>query len=386
MMRQPLVLFGAVPGTMPLISRFEELIYDVAANEISDVIPALDRVQSAVNDGYYAAGFISYEASTALDESLPAKESPRFPFLWFGIFRTRRWMPVSEFLASAKPSSYRLSDWRQSISRERYRESVEAIRDYISAGDIYQANFTFREHCSFAGEVKSFFLDLCRAQLTPYTAFLELNEIAVLSVSPELFFSLKDGRLTVRPMKGTARRGKRPAEDRELAGMLRANEKERAENLMIVDLLRNDLGRISENGSVMVDSLFDVEALSTVHQMTSTVSSTLRSDVGLTELFRALFPCGSITGAPKKRSMEIIAELEDSPRGLYTGCIGYISPKMRDSLFSVAIRTAVINRDEGRCELGLGSGITWYSSVDSEFDECLLKGLFAKKNYGNKAD
>jgi para-aminobenzoate synthetase/4-amino-4-deoxychorismate lyase len=179
-------------------------------------------------------------------------------------------------------------------------------------------------------------------------------------------------------MKGTAGRGKNVGEDEEIAALLQRDEKERAENLMIVDLLRNDLGRISENGSVTVNSLFDVETFETVHQMTSTVSSRLRPDVGLVDMFRALFPCGSITGAPKKRSMEIIAELEDVPRGLYTGCIGYISPVMSQAVFSVAIRTVVIDKEYGTGVLGVGSGITWYSSPDAEFEECLAKGNFAQ--------
>ncbi|MDD2335359.1 MAG: chorismate-binding protein, partial [Geobacteraceae bacterium] len=194
----------------------------------------------------------------------------------------------------------------------------------------------------------------------------------------ELFFQLENGVVTVRPMKGTAGRGKTASEDEEIAALLQRDEKERAENLMIVDLLRNDLGRISENGSVTVTSLFDVETLATIHQMTSTVSSRLRPDVGLVDVFRALFPCGSITGAPKKRSMEIIAELEKAPRGLYTGCIGYIAPKMSQAVFSVAIRTVVIDTDSGAGVLGVGSGITWYSSPEAEFDECLAKGLFAQ--------
>lgn len=378
MNRKPVVMFGATSGTVSRISRFEGFVFDLAAHDTTEVVPALEKVQAAVDEGYYAAGFISYEAAPALDESLAAKKSGGFPLLWFGVYRTRRWMPVAELSVAEGPSPYRLSGWRRSISKERYRDAVHRIRNYIAAGDLYQVNYTIRESCDFTGEVSEYFRRLSRSQATPYAALLDLDGFSILSASPELFFRLSDGRLTVRPMKGTAKRGRWEAEDAELAAMLRNNEKERAENLMIVDLLRNDLGRISEIGSVAVESLFDVETLGTVHQMTSTVSSRLRPECGLGDIFRALFPCGSITGAPKKRSMEVISELEDSPRGLYTGCVGYIGPRMREALFSVAIRTLVINKNDGKCELGVGSGITWYSSPESEFEECLAKGMFAK--------
>jgi para-aminobenzoate synthetase/4-amino-4-deoxychorismate lyase len=179
-------------------------------------------------------------------------------------------------------------------------------------------------------------------------------------------------------MKGTTRRGRWGAEDERLAEELRRDPKERAENLMIVDLLRNDMGIVSGTGSVRVRSLFDLELLETVHQMTSTIESRLKPEVGLTDLFRALFPCGSVTGAPKKRTMEIIAELEDSPRGLYTGCIGYISPGP-EAVFSVAIRTLVVDRETGTAEMGLGSGVTWDSNPESEYRECLAKGRFAER-------
>jgi para-aminobenzoate synthetase/4-amino-4-deoxychorismate lyase len=180
-------------------------------------------------------------------------------------------------------------------------------------------------------------------------------------------------------MKGTAPRGRWPEEDELFARQLRESAKERAENLMIVDLLRNDLGRVSRSGTVITTSLFDVESFETVHQMTSTITSEMNPGTGFTELLGALFPCGSVTGAPKKRSMEIIAELEDSPRGLYTGCIGYISPGMEEAVFSVAIRSLVIDGQAGAGELGVGSGVTWDSSADAEYEECLAKGLFARE-------
>jgi para-aminobenzoate synthetase/4-amino-4-deoxychorismate lyase len=374
----PEVFFGSSLGWKPDICCFDGFAYEVAAYEPEAVVPALENIASAVREGMHAAGFVSYEAASALDSSLSTRKAADFPLLWFGVYKRRSSVSPLEKFESFRHYSYELSKWQPSMTSEEYRRAVERIRDYIAAGDIYQVNFTLREECLFTGDVRALFLDLCRSQPTHYSAFIDLDRYSILSTSPELFFQLKNGVLTVRPMKGTARRGTGTAEDAEIVAQLQRNEKERAENLMIVDLLRNDLGRVSENGSVTVNSLFDVETFETVHQMTSTISSRLREDVGLVDLFRALFPCGSITGAPKKRSMEIIAEMEDSPRGLYTGCIGFISPGMRHAAFSVAIRTVVIDKEAGTGELGVGSGITWYSAADAEFDECLAKGLFAQ--------
>ena len=363
---------------MPGFYRFEGFEGEISAHEEAEVVSALIKIEAAVQAGCYAVGFLSYEAAVALDQSLTVNTPSSFPLLWFGVFRERRLQSAQETPETANRSPYEMSGWQSAISRKEYRQTLEKIRSYIRAGDCYQVNYTLQQHSYFRGDVPSYFHDLYRAQATPYSAFFDLDRYCILSTSPELFFQLDKGVMTVRPMKGTAGRGKNAAEDEEIVALLQRDEKERAENLMIVDLLRNDLGRISENGSVTVNSLFDVETFGTVHQMTSTVTSRLRPDVGLVDMFRALFPCGSITGAPKKRSMEIIAELEDVPRGLYTGCIGYFSPQMSQAVFSVAIRTVVIDKETGTGVLGVGSGITWYSSPDAEFEECLAKGHFAQ--------
>ncbi|RQW84795.1 MAG: aminodeoxychorismate synthase component I [Geobacter sp.] len=373
------MIFRTNPEQEPGFYRFGGFEGEISAYEEAEVVPALLKIEAAVNAGYYVVGFLSYEAAAALDRSLTVKMPSSFPLVWFGVFRERHLQSAQEFPETANQVCYEMSGWQSAISREEYRQAIEKIKAYIGAGDCYQVNYTLQQHSSFRGDVQSFFHDLYRAQATPYSAFFDLDQYCILSTSPELFFQLDQGVMTVRPMKGTACRGKSSHEDQEIAALLKRDEKELAENLMIVDLLRNDLGRISENGSVTVKSLFDVETLETVHQMTSTISSRLRSDVGLVDIFRALFPCGSITGAPKKRSMEIIAEMEDIPRGLYTGCIGYISPEMRQAVFSVAIRTVIIEKDSGTGTLGVGSGITWYSSPDAEFEECLAKGIFAQK-------
>jgi para-aminobenzoate synthetase/4-amino-4-deoxychorismate lyase len=372
------IVFASHLGTRVRETTFGGFVGDVSASTTAEVIPALQRVEIAARDGFYAVGFISYEAATGLDSSLATKTPVDFPLLWFGIFRDCSELEMCERNDLGTSNGYLLSQWNPSHTEPDYRQDVERIREYIAAGHTYQVNFTFGLRCSFNGNARDLYRDLCRAQRARYCAFFDLGRYQILSASPELFFHLEKNDLTVRPMKGTAARGRWLAEDLESVRILKQSEKERAENLMIVDLLRNDLGRISETGSVKVESLYDVETLETVHQMTSTIRSRIKPDVDLVELLRALFPCGSVTGAPKRRSMEIISELEASPRGLYTGCIGFISPGMEQAIFNVAIRTVVIDRVTGTAELGVGSGITWDSRPDAEYDECLAKGLFAR--------
>lgn len=376
-MKSPDILIESYSGGRVQTTTFEGFVDHVSAFSVDEIIPALSQVESAVRAGFYAAGFLSYEAAPGLDPSLTTRIWADFPLLWFGIFRGCSIRDKQEAIDSWGTKSYLLSPWNPSIIKADYIQSVGRIREYIASGDTYQVNYTFRLKSSFSGNARDLYRDLCQAQRARYCAFLDIGRYSILSASPELFFSLENRNLTVRPMKGTARRGRWFTEDVEFASLLKSSDKERAENLMIVDLLRNDMGRISETGSVMVTSLFDIETLETVHQMTSTVNSRLRANAGLADLLRALFPCGSVTGAPKRRSMEIIAELEDSPRGLYTGCIGYVSPGMEQAFFNVAIRTVVIDAENGDAELGVGSGITWDSAPDSEFEECLTKGRFA---------
>jgi para-aminobenzoate synthetase/4-amino-4-deoxychorismate lyase len=223
-----------------------------------------------------------------------------------------------------------------------------------------------------AGDRWAFYRALCRSQRANYCGYIDTGKHQVLSASPELFFSLKEGHLTTRPMKGTHRRGRWVDEDDQFADTLARSEKNRAENLMIVDLLRNDLGRVAETGSVEVSDLWHVEPYETLFQMTSTVEARARDDVDLAGLFKALFPCGSVTGAPKVRTMQIISELESASRGVYTGAIGYVSPG-REAVFNVAIRTVTVEKDSGRAEFGVGGGITWDSTSEDEYQECLTK-------------
>ena len=339
----------------------------VFATAVGEVGPVLAEVEAAVGRGLFAAGYLAYEAAPGLSPELSVRQhDPSLPLAWFGLYETletvdRRWHP-------AEP--YAVRRWTPNMQKGAYQGAVQRIRAYLEAGDSYQVNFTFSLTAQFHGSPEAWFQALCRAQQAEYCAYLDLGRFQILSASPELFFRLDGDLLETRPMKGTRRRSPDPVEDARLRDELAASSKDRAENLMIVDLLRNDMGRISRTGSVEVTDLFRVEPYRTVWQMTSSVKSKTRATV--TEIMRSLFPCGSVTGAPKVRAMQIIRELEQVPRGVYCGTVGYWLPG-RKAQFNVAIRTATIDVATGFARYGVGSGITWDSDAGAEFEECLAK-------------
>lgn len=348
---------------------FSGLEAEWTTHQLSEVLPLLGQVEAAAAQGLHAVGYISYEAAGAMDESLATGDGRLLPLLHFSAYRERRLIEAGEGLSAG---DYGVGKWQPSISRAEYDEAIEAIRGYLAAGDTYQTNFTFRLRAGFSGDPAAFYGALCRAQAAPYGAYLDCGRFVVLSASPELFWHLAQGTLTTRPMKGTCPRGRWAAEDMALADELVSSPKERAENVMITDMLRNDLGRISKVGSVAVPQLFNAERYPTLWQLTSTVQSRLAAGVGLADIFAALFPCASVTGAPKVRTMEIIRQLEPEPRGIYTGCIGYVSPGP-EACFNVAIRTVLLDCETGELEFGVGGGITWDSSAEGEYRECLVK-------------
>jgi para-aminobenzoate synthetase / 4-amino-4-deoxychorismate lyase len=346
----------------------------VTAATPAEVVPALRTIEQAVDAGASAAGWMAYEAATGLDPCLKTAAPADGPLLRFGLYRA----PTILEAFPCSPGPCQIGAWRPSISREVYRAAIAAIQAHIARGETYQVNFTLRLRAGFEGDPAGWFQNLCAAQQPAYAAWIDDGEETVCSVSPELFFALDGDRIRCRPMKGTAPRGPTTAADRARAAHLRASPKNRAENLMIVDMMRNDLGRIAETGSVAVDDLFVVEHYPTVLQMTSTVSA--RTAAGFTDILRALFPSCSITGAPKVRTMEIIRDLEHAPRGLYTGAIGFLLPRhplsgqaRRTARFNVAIRTAHIRRGAGTAEYGTGGGIVWDSEAGQEYEECLTK-------------
>lgn len=337
-----------------------------------EVVPALQAIEATVNQRrQYAVGFITYEAAAAYGLAVHAPP-PDLPLLWFGLYEQveaiETW--ASECAHSPSSASHSVGPWQPAIDLATYETVVGRVRDYLARGHTYQINYTFPLHATFDGEPWAFFVELAAAQPTEYAAFIDTGRFVLCSVSPELFFRLDGERLTAKPMKGTAARGHTLAEDADRSAELRQSAKNRAENLMIVDMLRNDLGRVARVGSVTVPRLFEVERYPTLLQMTSTV--TAQTGASVAEILASLFPCASITGAPKVRSMEIIRELEPGPRGVYTGAIGFIGPGRR-ARFNVAIRTALIDRERRQATYGVGGGLVWDSDAADEYRECLLK-------------
>jgi para-aminobenzoate synthetase / 4-amino-4-deoxychorismate lyase len=357
----------------PRSFRFAGHVATLQARALAEVVPTLAEVERATSQGLHAVGFVAYEAAPALDPALTTRPpDPELPLVWFALFRERTEPAELE----PAPGSFALGEWSADTEEPAYDAAFERIHGLLAAGDTYQVNYTFRLRAPFSGDPLALYDRLCRAQRSSFCAYLDLGSRAIVSASPELFFQRTADLLTLRPMKGTRPRGRWAAEDASLEAELVSSPKERAENLMIVDLLRNDAGRIAVPGSVRVDRMFEVEHYDTVHQMTSTIRAQLRPEVGLVDLMRAVFPCGSVTGAPKVRTMEIIAAAERSPRGVYCGAIGFASPG--EAVFSVGIRTVVVDRDAGRAELGVGSGVTWDSTAAQEYAECLGKASFAR--------
>lgn len=348
----------------------------VRADRATEVLPALERLRAARGRGLHAAGYLTYEAGAALmPRALPARDGDG-PLLWFGLFADYRLLDGAGVAALLPdPAGARAAAPRPRIARDRYDAALAEVLALIRAGDIYQANFTLRADVPVVGDPLALYAGLRRSAAAGYGALVATGERHLLSLSPELFFALEVETLTCRPMKGTATRGDTPEEDATRIATLRGDAKQRAENLMIVDLMRNDLSRVAVPGSVAVPDLFTVESYPTVHQMTSTVTARLGEGRDAVDVLAALFPCGSITGAPKQRSMEVIATVEEAPRGIYTGSIGRIDAD-GDAAFNVAIRTLALADGAAVAELGLGSGIVADSRADEEWAEVRAKGAF----------
>jgi para-aminobenzoate synthetase/4-amino-4-deoxychorismate lyase len=332
---------------------------------------ALQRIAAHVQEGGEAAGVLRYEAGYALEprlHSLLKKTSA--PLAWFGLYHQAERCQSKALLPA---NDVRLLDkYAIKIGWKKYRDRVAKIRQLIRGGEVYQINFTTRVRLKTRPGAWEMFCALFRRHPVPYAAYINTGEEQIVSLSPELFFEIENGRITVRPMKGTADRGRYLEEDLAAAEALRTSEKNRAENVMIVDLLRNDLGRICRTGSVKTQKLFDVERYPSVWQMTSTVAGTLCPDATVESTLTALFPSGSVTGAPKIRAMQHIAALESSPRRAYTGAIGYFAPNR--AMFNVAIRTLALEKRHG--EMGIGGGITYDSVAADEWEECRWKAAF----------
>ena len=335
---------------------------------------AFAQLQNYLNQGYYAAGFFSYETGYGFENLYQAKKNYRFPLIWLGIFKERIVLPSplkgEEVGGGGK---YRVKNLRLNISKKDYLNSIAKIKDFIRAGETYQVNYTMKYKFDFEGSPYKLYQTLRNNQSVSYSAFIKTKDFKVLSFSPELFFRKKGDEISVKPMKGTMERGRNTKEDRINKSKLKFDIKNNAENIMIVDLLRNDLGVVSQTGSVEVPNIFTVEKYETLFQMTSTVKSRLKENLSLYRFFSAIFPSGSVTGAPKIRTMQIIKELEKEERKVYTGAVGFFTPEKK-AVFNVAIRTLLL---EGkRAEMGIGSGIVQDSDAVSEYEECKLKADF----------
>jgi para-aminobenzoate synthetase/4-amino-4-deoxychorismate lyase len=362
------VVFCRYAGSAPPSWKcFDGLVDIVQTHQVEEVLARLAEVERAVAGGLFAAGLVSYEAAAAFDPIFATHPGGPLPLVWFALFR-RTWEQDAPPREDA--ANFSVDPWSASVSPAQYDEAIHCIKDYIARGHTYQVNYSFRLRASFCGDPWGLFRRLCEAQRAEYSAYLDLGDQVMCSASPELFFDLRDDSILTRPMKGTAPRGRTTQEDRQLRDQLLQSPKDRAENAMIVDMMRNDLGRIADKGSVSVASAFDVEKFPTLYQMTSTV--TAKTKASFSEILSALFPAASITGAPKVRTMEIIRELEPDPRGIYTGCIGWLAPG-RQASFSVAIRTVALDRTTGTAEYGTGGGIVWDSDRANEYAECETK-------------
>ncbi|WHO74264.1 aminodeoxychorismate synthase component I [Rhizobium sp. BT03] len=358
---------------------FAEPAEIIVARTCAEFFAGLARMEKAKAEGKWLAGYMAYEAGYLFEEKLApfAREDRETPLLCFGVFdapqadthplaQPKQRLENEEFLTAPKAA------WDFPI----YKERFDRLHEHLRLGDAYQANLTMPVEARWNGDPRAAFWSLIERQPVKYGALIDLGGPLILSRSPELFFRTdEDGWIETHPMKGTAKRGATATEDAEIVEAMRRDIKTQAENRMIVDLLRNDISRITEVGTLDVPKLFDIETYPTVHQMVSHVQARLIPGLSIRDIFSALFPCGSITGAPKIRAMEILHALEDGPRDAYCGAIGMISPSgaMR---FSVAIRTITLF-DGGRAVFNVGGGIVFDSTAEAEYEECLLKARFA---------
>ncbi len=375
MARAPFLLFDdARPGGAARLYRDPARL--IVANSLDEVRPALAELRAAVRGGAHAAGYLAYEAGQALEPRLA--EGARLgdgPLLWFGLFEGFRTPDLDTLLPDPRGSW--IGAVRPRIDYAAYEAAALQVREHLYAGDYYQVNLTFGCDVPVQGPPLALYARLRAASRAGWGGVVDMGERWLVSLSPEQFFTMGDGQIEARPMKGTAPRRADAGEDRVEAEALAADPKQRAENLMIVDLLRNDLSRLAVVGSVTVPELFTVEHYPTVHQMVSRVTARLRAGVDAVEVLETIFPCGSVTGAPKVAAIAALRTLEPEPRGAYTGSMGWIEPgESGAASFNVLIRTLEGVRSEPLCRLGLGSGLVVDSRLRDEWDECRLKGEF----------
>jgi para-aminobenzoate synthetase/4-amino-4-deoxychorismate lyase len=354
------------------------------ASSAEGVHALVETLRRETDHGHYVAGYLSYEAGYPFVD-LDVPDRAEEPLAWFGVYEKPRRLAVADVEAGLDTLDVgpAVQDVQLGVSEADYTDAIRCVRRHIGKGNVYQINYTAPLRFRVEGDPRSLYRRLRSRQRVPYAAYLNVGGRQILSLSPELFLRREGDRVVTRPMKGTIRRGRTMDEDRALEEKLASDPKNRAENLMIVDLLRNDLSVCCEPGSVTVPSLYETERYQSVIQMTSTVEGRLQNEAGLDDLLRALFPCGSVTGAPKRRAMRIIRTLETPPRGVYCGAIGMAGPD-DTAVFSVPIRTAVLDGTAGT--MGIGSGVVWDSDPVDEYEECALKGKFLTQDPSSSGD
>lgn len=367
-------------GASPRLYREPDRV--IVAQELAEIVPALEQVRAGLRAGKHAAGYLAYEAGYAFDPKLHASAREcKGPLLFFGLFDGFDTPDLQKLLPS--PDGAFVGGLKPRVSQGDYTATVEQVRDHLFAGDYYQANLTFGCDIAVSGDQLAVYARLRRSAQAGWGGVLKHDGVAIISLSPEQFFTIRDGVIEARPMKGTAPRRLDPDADLAEAAMLAADEKQRAENLMIVDLMRNDLARVSIAGSVDVPELFAVETYPTLHQLVSRISSRLRVGCDAVDVLCTIFPCGSVTGAPKVAAIEALTRLEPEPRGAYTGSMGWIEPNRHgdpgDAAFNVLIRTLEWHGGSTKARLGLGSGLVVDSEPGNEWVECLLKGDFVRR-------
>ena len=348
----------------------------VVARSIDEVVPALERIRAAVAQGAHAAGYLAFEAGYAFDPRLaPIARIGEGPLLAFGLYDGFAIPDLAALLPALDGAM--VGRPRPRIGRADYERAAGEVREHLFAGDFYQANLTFGCDVAVAGDPLGVYARLRQSSAAGWGGVMRHDETVLVSLSPEQFFTIRDGVIEAKPMKGTAPRRVDPAADRVEVAALARDEKQRAENLMIVDLMRNDLARVAETGSVTVPELFSVESFPTLHQMVSRITARLRRGVDAIDVLQTIFPCGSVTGAPKIAAIEALRRLEPEARGAYTGAMGWIEPG-GDAAFNVLIRTLEWRGQSSHARLGLGSGLVVDSIARDEWAECLLKGDFVR--------
>ncbi|MBN1492797.1 MAG: aminodeoxychorismate synthase component I [Candidatus Omnitrophica bacterium] len=382
-------LTGDSPGTVPNKNNkktnksylFVDPLKTIRCNTNRDLIKSIGAIERYLKLGCHAAGYFSYEAGYALESKFTGTLGRgRWPMLHFGIYRgvyEITDLDLDEMIpVTPEMDDFWVRDFKPSISKQEYSRQFAKIKEYIKAGDVYQINYCFNLDFTMQGSVAALFNALTKRQKVSYAALIKTKDECILSLSPEMFFEVENKKITMKPMKGTLLRSRSAATNKQALARFNKSEKNHAENLMIVDLIRNDCSRFCKPDTVKTPRLFTVEEYETLYQMTSTITGELKPNTPLSTILTSLFPSGSVTGAPKIRAMEIINEVEKGPRGVYTGAIGFIAPHKKRMIFNIPIRTMVIDQRKGRGTMGIGSGVVVDSRPDLEYKECVGKARF----------